>query len=247
MEIILVVLAGWLLAAGINYLSDVLPVSRRFAGVQCPHCQASFSLQRFLLLQSCAACGTKRTLRAWIVQIAFAAAVLGLWLFPPGRLGFWIGSGLLAYFALVAVIDLEHRLILHPVSWFGAVIGLLIGLWRNPVLDTALGGAAGFGIMLGFYFLGILFSRLVARLRKQEVDEVALGFGDVNLAGIIGLMLGWPEIIGGLLVAILLGGLVSGLFMSVMALLRRYRAMTAIPYAPFLLIGAILFLYIPKN
>jgi prepilin signal peptidase PulO-like enzyme (type II secretory pathway) len=60
-------------------------------------------------------------------------------------------------------------------------------------------------------------------------------------------MLGWPEIVGGLLLAILLGGVVSALIILGMALLRRYKAMTAIPYAPFILLGAIIFLYIPKQ
>ena len=100
--------------------------------------------------------------------------------------------------------------------------------------------------MLGLYLLGIAFNRLMAKIRNQEVDD-ALGFGDVNLAGIVGLMLGWPEIVGGLLVAILAGGIVSGLIMLVLAILRKYKAMTAIPYAPFIILGAIIFLYIPKQ
>jgi len=247
MEIILGIIAGWLLAVGINYFSDVLPVSRSLVGVPCHQCQAAFPWLRYLLLQPCAACGAKRTPRAWAVQVLFTAAVVAIFLFPPGRLGVWLGSGLLAYFAVVAVIDLEHRLILYSVSWVGAGIGLLIGLGRNPLLDTLLGGAVGFGIMFTFYYLGILFNRLMSHLRHQESDEVALGYGDVNLAGIIGLLLGWPEILGGLMIAIVLGGVVSGLLMAGMALLRRYKAMTAIPYAPFLLIGAMIFLYIPKN
>jgi len=34
----------------------------------------------------------------------------------------------------------------------------------------------------------------------METDEVALGFGDVNLAGIMGLLLGWPGITAGLVI-----------------------------------------------
>ncbi len=86
----------------------------------------------------------------------------------------------------------------------------------------------------------------MAKRRNQEVED-ALGFGDVNLAGIVGLLLGWPEVVGGLLLAIIAGGVVSGLIMLVMAVLRKYKAMTAIPYAPFLILGAIIFLYIPKQ
>jgi leader peptidase (prepilin peptidase)/N-methyltransferase len=197
-------------------------------------------------MQPCGQCGRVRTIRAWCVQIGLTIASVWMWISPPARLGFWMGMVVLAFLALIAVIDLEHRLILHPVSWFGAGLGLLVGILQKGILVTLLGGAAGYGIMFGLYLLGIAFNRLMAKIRNQEVDD-ALGFGDVNLAGIIGLMLGWPEIVGGLLLAILAGGIISGLIMLVMALLRKYKAMTAIPYAPFIILGAIIFLYIPKQ
>ena len=41
---------------------------------------------------------------------------------------------------------------------------------------------------------------------KYSEEDVALGFGDVHLSGILGLLLGWPGITGGLFVAIILGG-----------------------------------------
>lgn len=247
MEVFLAGVGGWLLAYLINYLSDVLPVTRSFSRPECINCEGSFSLRRYLLMQPCTACGQRRSLRAWIVQVGMTLATAWMWLFPPVRLGFWVGTLLLAFFAVIAVIDLEYRLIMHPVSWFGAAAGLAIGIWQKGLLVTALGGIAGYGIMFLLYYLGILFNRWIAKIRHQESEEIALGYGDVNLAGIVGLLLGWPEIVGGLLVAILVGGIISGLIMLGMALLRRYRAMTAIPYAPFLLLGAIIFLYIPKK
>ena len=72
---------------------------------------------------------------------------------------------------------------------------------------------------------------------------MALGFGDVNLAGVLGLLLGWPGIVLGLLLAILIGGVVSLVYLVVMAVLRRYHTFMAIPYGPFLIISAILLLY----
>jgi leader peptidase (prepilin peptidase) / N-methyltransferase len=247
MEIVLAALGGWLMAYLINYLSDTLPVTRRFSAPACAACDQPLPLKSCLLLQSCPACGRRRSLRTWIVQIVIPLAYIYLVIIPPGRLGFWAGAGLLAFFAVIAVIDIEHRLILHPVSWVGAGIGLAIGIWQKGLVVTLLGGAAGYAIMFALYYLGILFNRLMARIRHQETDEVALGYGDVNLSGILGLMLGWPEVAGVLILAILIGGITSGLIMLAMTILRRYRPMTAIPYAPFLLIGAIVFLYIPKQ
>jgi leader peptidase (prepilin peptidase)/N-methyltransferase len=246
MDIVLTGIGGWLVAYLINYLSDVLPRTRRFTQPKCLHCNGAFSIQRYLLMQRCAHCGQIRPIRAWCVQISMALASIWMWISPPARLGFWMGMVVLTFLALVAVIDLEHRLILHPISYFGAGLGLLVGIMQKGILITILGGAAGYGIMFGLYLLGIAFNRLMAKIRNQEVDD-ALGFGDVNLAGIVGLMLGWPEIVGGLLLAILAGGIVSGLIMLGMAILRKYKAMTAIPYAPFIILGAMIFLYIPKQ
>ncbi len=247
MEIVLAAIGGWLMAYLINYLADTLPATRRFSAPLCTICEKPPGLKRYLLLQTCSDCGKRRSARTWIVQIIIPLSFIWLAISPPGRLGFWAGSGLLAFFALVAVIDIEHRLILHPVSWFGVVIGLAVGIWQKGLVVTLLGGAAGYAIMFALYYLGILFNRLLAKIRHQETDEVALGYGDVNLTGILGLMLGWPEIAGVLILAILMGGITSGLIILGMTILRRYRPMTAIPYAPFLLIGAFVFLYIPKQ
>jgi leader peptidase (prepilin peptidase)/N-methyltransferase len=247
MEIVLAAILGWLCGVLVNYLADVLPVTRRFSVPVCTACEKPRSLVDVFLLRSCSACHAKRSLRSWGVQIFFLATSVYLFLNPPARLGYIAGIGLLAFFGVIFVIDLEYRLVLHPVSLAGAAIGLVVGIWQKGLEVTLIGGAAGFAIMFGLYYLGIQFNKLMARIRHQEIDEVALGFGDVNLAGVVGLMLGWPEIVGGLLLAILLGGAVSLLIIVGMALLRRYKAMMAIPYAPFILLGAVIFLYIPKQ
>jgi leader peptidase (prepilin peptidase)/N-methyltransferase len=99
--------------------------------------------------------------------------------------------------------------------------------------------------MLAFYFLGEVFARYVSKRRNEPLEEVALGFGDVNLAGITGLLLGWPGIIIGLLFTILAGGLVSLLIVIVMLIRRQYKAFLAIPYAPFLILSVIILIFRP--
>jgi leader peptidase (prepilin peptidase)/N-methyltransferase len=141
--------------------------------------------------------------------------------------------------------DLEYRIVLHFVSILGVVIGFLVGLKVHGLYTTLVGGAAGFLIMLVLYQLGEVFARVVSRLRGKKLDEVALGFGDVNLSGVLGLMLGWPGITMGLLMAILLGGFTSGMYILGAVVFKRYQMFTAIPYAPFLILGTIFLLYRP--
>lgn len=170
------------------------------------------------------------------------SAVL-LWSNHPDKLGFWGGFFLLAYFGVLVVIDMEHKLILHPVSIFGAVAGLAIGVYLHGWLASLIGGAAGYAAMFALYALGAGWLWLVNRLRRQKIDDVALGFGDVNLSGVLGLILGWPGIAAGLILAIFIGGAVSLVYLLVMLLLRKYRYYEAIPYGPFLIAGAIILLF----
>jgi len=166
-----------------------------------------------------------------------------MYFYPAPNLGLWGGILWLVLFGLVVVIDLEHRLILHPVSLTCAVFGLIFGSINHEIPRTIIGGVVGFGIMLVFYMLGNLFVNFLSRRRGEEIDEVALGFGDVNLAGVIGLLLGWPGVILGIFGAIILGGVISGIFLIVQMIRKKYEAYQALPYGPFLVISVVLLLY----
>jgi leader peptidase (prepilin peptidase)/N-methyltransferase len=98
--------------------------------------------------------------------------------------------------------------------------------------------------MLLLYYLGQLFVRWMSRRRGQDIEEVALGYGDVNLSGVIGLLLGWPGISIGLALAIILGGLASLILIFVMVIRRQYRHDLTLPYGPFLVASAVILLYL---
>jgi leader peptidase (prepilin peptidase) / N-methyltransferase len=240
-----IALLGWLLGSLVNYLGDVLPVTRQFTKPMCRECQKPLGALDFVLMRACRACGRNRSVRDWVVQIAAVALVVTMWFIPSARLGFWAGLVVLTYFGVVALIDMEHRLILHPVSLVGAVIGAGVGIWQRGWLATLLGGLAGFGVMLALYYLGYLFAKGLAKLKKQEIDEEALGFGDVALSGVLGLMLGWPGIVAGLVLAILLGGAGSIIVIVYTLLAKKYHAFMAIPYGPFLILAAVVLLFRP--
>jgi len=244
-SVVIPILLGWLAALLVNYLSDVLPATRKLTSPTCLQCSVKRGWIDYLLLKSCVACGKARSWRTWLVQLFGVAASLYIWFVPPKELGYWLGFILLIYLAVVFVIDVEHRLILHPVSYVGIVVGLFIGTTLHGIQSTLMGGAVGFAIMYLLYFMGVLFARRMARRQGENAIEEgdALGFGDVNLAGIVGLILGWPLISFGILAAILAGGIVSLLLILGMLLLKRYQAFAAIPYAPFLILGVVLLIF----
>lgn len=253
------ILLGWVAGLFINYVSDVLPRTRRFTQPACLQCGAPFTWAGYLSRRACEKCGRKRSLRTWLVQILTVAAFVYFWLVPSKALGFPLGAVVLIYFGIITVIDLEHRLILHPTSLFGAALGLIVGTLLHSRSDgllvglgkSLLGGLFGFGIMFLLYQFGALVARF--RARKMQAagqaadDEEALGGGDVYLAGVLGLMLGWPFIWNALLLGILLGGMISFLFIVALLVRRRYSSealMTFIPYGPYFVIGAFYMLFL---
>jgi leader peptidase (prepilin peptidase)/N-methyltransferase len=233
------IVGAWL----INYLADVLPVHRKFVRLQCPNCQHDLDWKRYLMPIRCGNCGEAPSHRQIVVLLALPILSVMMGFYPVENLGS-LGTVLwLVYFSLIIVIDLEHRLILHPVSLVGGVMGLLFGSLAHGILNTLFGGAAGFGIMLIFYYLGEVFVKFMSRRRGEPIEEVALGFGDVNLAGIIGLLLGWPGVIGGIFLAVLLGGIVSGLVLVTQLARKDYQAFQALPYGPFLAVSVFVLFY----
>ncbi len=245
-------ITGWAVGWVANYLTDVLPATRRLSQPACPHCNTPFPWQDYLLFRRCRSCGRARRARAWIVNLLLAAINVYIWISPPPRIGFALGSLLLLYFAIVFIIDLEHRLILHPTSVVGAFLGLWAGLLRWGPGPTLTGGLGGFFIIFLVYLLGVLFTRWRARRMSAEGqpadDEDAFGQGDVILGAILGLALGWPLIWFSFLLAALLGGAISILVMLVRFLsgLRKEKAwMVFIPYGPFMVTSAFLLIYFP--
>lgn len=235
----LVILLGWIVGGFINYISDVLPYKRRLTAPFCIHCEQPQPLVNYFVWpRKCPHCGHHRTYRTWMVELLTTLIVVWLWLQPDLVLGFWFSLVLLVYFSIVVVIDLEHHLIMHPTSIFGAVLGLVLGIQLHGFIDTLMGGLAGFGAMLGLYILGALFARFIVRRSQSGFNDEALGFGDVILGGILGLILGWPAIIAGLFFAILFAGVISLIYLVISFLARKYRAFTFIPYGPFMIAGA---------
>ncbi len=251
-SLIIPVFAGWLAGLIINYLADVLPRTRSLSRPLCHRCGQELSLQEYVLFRPCKN-GHPRNRRAWITQALGVSASIYIWMTPPEKLGYVLGLILTIYLGLVFVIDLEHRLILHPTSLFGAILGLGVGLLAHGPASTLIGGASGLAIMLALYFLGVLFARYRAKRMQaagqEPDDEEALGAGDVILVAILGLILGWPFIWFGLLFGILLGGLVSLMIVIWLFITRQYgknALMLFIPYGPYFVTSAYLIIFFPQ-
>lgn len=243
---------GWLAGWIVNYLADVLPFTRRFSQPTCTQCDTPFTLKEYLLFQPCQNKHPRKA-RLWVFQILILAASIYTWINPPSKIGYILGLVLIIYFGVIFVIDLEHRLILHPTSVFGAFLGLAVGTVAHGIGSTLWGGLGGLLIMLAAYYFGVLFTRMRARrliaMGKEPDDEEALGAGDVILITILGFILGWPLIWFGFLVGVMLGGLFSLLIILWMVISGGYKQnvlMMFIPYGPYFITSAFLIIYFPR-
>lgn len=153
-----------------------------------------------------------------------------------------------AVFALVIIIDVEYRWILFETIWPAALVALAEAAFMPRIsLDSAVqGGLYGFGILFGLYLLGLVFARAMGVVTGRRVGRTVLGFGDVRMATLSGLILGWQALGPALFIMVITGAIAALLFIANKLIrARRYRMYSAIPYGPYIVIGTAVMLYQP--
>ena len=137
----------------------------------------------------------------------------------------------LCLMAVIAIIDIRERLILNRLVFPALPLALLLATFfpmglalekasiapTNNLLFSLLGGAVAFFILL----------------LPAIIKPGGMGFGDVKLAGLVGLATGFP----GCLVALGLAIVSGGLYAAVLLISRRRNRRDAIPFGPFICAG----------
>ncbi len=238
LKILFFIICGWTIGVIINYLSDTLPVYRRLKFPGCEYCQNRISILDYYLGIKCHNCGKARKIRFWIINVLICTVIIYESIVSIGNSAKLISETIIfSLLILITVIDIEHHLVLNMVSLVGAIIFGIIGIISHGWLATLIGGLTGFGVMFGLFLLGKLYSQYVSRKRGLEVED-GIGFGDVTLSAVCGLLLGWPGVIGGLFLSIILGGIWSlGMILAAMIRKRENPLLKYIAYAPFITIA----------
>jgi len=206
-------------------------------GSHCPHCKKpirfydNIPLLSYLLLGGkCRQCHRSISLQYPLVE--GITALLSLFLIMK----FGLSPTYLIYFAFVAalivitVIDLYHQIIPDVISLPGIGVGLLASLmipqitFFNSLLGILLGG-------------GSLF--LIATVYQWLFKREGMGGGDVKMLAMIGAFLGWKAVI----VTILLGSLIGSIIGIIAMALKGKDFKYAIPFGPFLSLGAVAALF----
>lgn len=179
--------------------------------------------------------------RYLIVTVLLTVLSVYVWLSQPTPISAIATFIYLAIFMLIAVIDIEHKLILTVVmipAFVYALIEVVLS-GRVPLQDALVGYAAAQIIQMTFYLMGAIYLAVINARRGEAIHEVAFGFGDVTLATFCGLILGWPDVVLMLVMMVLIGGAMAIIFLIVRLIItRKYQAHMAIPYGPAIVIAA---------
>jgi leader peptidase (prepilin peptidase)/N-methyltransferase len=202
----------------------------------CPSCDTpirprdNVPVVSWLLLRGrCRDCSAPISPRYPLVEIGTAAtfAVMAL------AIGFEPELPAFLYLAAIGValclIDIDVRRLPNAIvlpSYVVAAVLLGVAAAVDDAWDDLLRAGLGMLALYGFYFvLALIYPR-------------GMGFGDVKLAGVLGLYLGWlgwAEVVAGAFLGFLFGGVVGG----VLLLVRRAGRKSMIPFGPFMLAGAL--------
>jgi leader peptidase (prepilin peptidase)/N-methyltransferase len=208
---------------------------------RCPRCEAPIRprdnvpvLSWLVLRGRCRACSAPISVRYPLVEAATAGlfAALAVKIGPHAVLPAYLYLGAVA--VALALIDLDVRRLPNAIVLPSYAVALvLLGLaamvdgQANPLLRALFGMVAYYGV---FFLLAFAY-------------PAGMGFGDVKLAGVLGLYLGylgWNVLAVGAFAGVLLGGVVGiGLLLG-----GRAGRKSAIPYGPFMLTGALLAVFV---
>jgi len=242
---------GTLIGSFLNVVVHRVPAGRSVVAPpsscgECGHAIRPYDnipiLSWLLLRGRCRDCGTRISARYPLVEVGTAVLFVlvgvrllpGVIAAPTGADAAAAGLELVAYLYLAAIgvalalIDLDvHRLpnaIVLPGYVVGAVLlgtaALVAG--EPDRLGTA---AIGLGAMFGLYLL------------LAVVRPGGMGMGDVKLAGVLGLFLGYLGF-GPLAVGALAAFLLGGLYSAVLLATKRADRRSGIPFGPWMLAGA---------
>jgi leader peptidase (prepilin peptidase) / N-methyltransferase len=211
----------------------------------CPVCQKPIPfydniplISYVALLGRCRSCSEKISSRYFFVELMMASLAVALYYQFGFSLAFIVSLIFVAALIVISFIDLDVRIVPDVISLPGIVAGLLFSvvarygindpfeLIPSP-LSALIGVLAGGGFLLA-----------LAWAYEAFTGVEGMGGGDIKLLAMIGAFLGWTSIPFTLFFASLTGSVIGLGFMIAKGVGRRF----ALPFAPFLCLGALLYL-----
>ena len=228
---------------------------------RCPHCKIPVKvydnipiLSYFLLGGRCRDCRAQISARYPLVETMMALFSVLLILKFGLSSSFFIHFILISCLIVVSFIDLDHRIIPDKISLPGIILGFLASFIKPVegqndflvlfVFNTVRGALnmATLDSLLGIFIGGGLLYA-VAVLFYWATKKEGMGGGDIKLLAMIGAFLGWSSTLFTILVSSVIGSMVGVALMVAKGADSKY----AIPFGPFLSLGAIIYLFFGRE
>jgi leader peptidase (prepilin peptidase)/N-methyltransferase len=203
-------------------------------GSHCPHCNKPIKfydniplISYLLLWGKCRYCKKPISFQYPLVEGITAFSSLCLFIKFGPSLSYLSFFAFVAALIVITVIDLYHQIIPDVISLPGIGVGLIASLilpqiaFFNSLIGILLGGGS-------LFIIGTLYQWIF----KRE----GMGGGDVKLLAMIGAFLGWKAVI----LTILLSSLIGSLTGILIIILKGKDFKYAIPFGPFLSLGAVI-------
>jgi leader peptidase (prepilin peptidase)/N-methyltransferase len=212
----------------------------------CPVCKTAIRfydniplISYIVLLGRCRSCSAKISPRYFFVELLTACLAVALYYQFGFSLAFLVSFIFVAALIVISFIDLDVRIVPDVISLPGIVAGLLFSVVARygindpfEIIPSPL--SALIGVLVGGGFLLAL-----AWAYEAFTGVEGMGGGDIKLLAMIGAFLGWTSIPFTLFFASLTGSVIGLGFMIGKGAGRRF----ALPFAPFLCLGALLYLF----
>lgn len=221
-------------------LSFVYPASR------CPKCSHGLAAREnipvfgwLMLLGKCRWCKNPISPRYPLVE-----ALMGfLYLAVVWRFGLTLeaiaAATLLFWLVALALIDFDTFTLPNSLTQSGLILGLCFQLALGFQANGLKGAIAYFIGAVGAMVLGILLLDGIGFLGTMMLGQQAMGGGDPKLLAMIGVWLGWQNVLLTIILSCALGTAIIG---SAIAFGKHGRKQH-LPFGPFLALGAILSLF----
>ncbi|HXL08802.1 MAG TPA: A24 family peptidase [Candidatus Bathyarchaeia archaeon] len=212
----------------------------------CPNCKDPIRfydniplVSYIFLLGRCRSCGEGISPRYFVVELLMASLAAALNYEFGLSLAFFVGFVFVAGLIVISFIDLDVRIVPDVISLPGIVAGLLFSVVARYVINDPFELIpsplnALIGVLVGGGFLLAL-----AWGYEAFTGVEGMGGGDIKLLAMIGAFLGWTSIPFTLFFASLTGSVIGLGFMIGKGVGRRF----GLPFAPFLCLGALLYLF----
>jgi prepilin signal peptidase PulO-like enzyme (type II secretory pathway) len=243
---------GLIIGSFLNVVVYRLQIAESFLAERshCPKCKKmirwydNIPVISFVLLGfRCRDCGEKISWQYPLMEIftGLMFVLVGHYFFVLENVETWTTTiyhlGIVSFLLVIFLYDFLYMeipsVVLWPAVGFAAAFNLFFDWSKIEVVGNILQSQVYSGVLAAL--AAFLFFFLMVAISKEKW----MGLGDAQLAILMGIVLGWPQIILALMLAFSIGAIIGVL----LVFLKRKKMGSQVPFAPFLIIGTFITLF----